>query len=118
MRDSHEAVQRTSHSLRSAQLGSPAIELRDEITGRFPDRERRMTSEVMLPAHDDGADHGEVLRWLVEVGERVKSGQPLVAIDFDGRHVEIPAGRGGKVKAICADVGACVRTGSLLAVLE
>ena len=77
-----------------------------------------MAIEITLPAHDDGSDHGEIARWLVKVGDRVQPRQPLVAVDYDGATVEIPATRAGKVARICAEIGACVRQGSLLLVLD
>jgi pyruvate/2-oxoglutarate dehydrogenase complex dihydrolipoamide acyltransferase (E2) component len=76
-----------------------------------------MAFEITLPVHD-GADHGEIARWLVKVGDHVAARQPLVAVEFDGATVEIPATRPGKVARICADVGACVRTGSLLLLID
>ena len=77
-----------------------------------------MPTEITLPAHHDGSDNGEIVRWLVRVGDQVKLRQPLVAVDFDGTMVEIPSKATGKVARICAEVGACVRTGSLLALLD
>jgi pyruvate dehydrogenase E2 component (dihydrolipoamide acetyltransferase) len=77
-----------------------------------------MAIEVTLPQHHDGSDHGEIARWLVAVGDRVQVRQPLVAIEYDGSVVEIPATRAGTVARICAETGACVRSGSLLLVLD
>ena len=76
-----------------------------------------MTTEVTLPPHD-GLDNGEIARWLVRVGDQVNARQPMVEIDYEGRLIEIQASRGGKVARICAEVGACVRTGSLLLLLD
>jgi pyruvate/2-oxoglutarate dehydrogenase complex dihydrolipoamide acyltransferase (E2) component len=76
-----------------------------------------MTTEVTLPVHD-GSDNGEIARWLVKVGDMVTARQPIVAVDYEGKLVEIPAARGGRIARICADVGACVRTGSLLVLLD
>ena len=76
-----------------------------------------MAFEITLPVHD-GADNGEVARWLVKVGDQVAARQPLVAVDFDGSTIEIRSTRAGQVARICADVGACVRTGSLLALID
>jgi len=77
-----------------------------------------MATEITLPAHDDGSDNGEIARWFVKVGDHVKLREPLVAVDYDGTMVEIPSKAAGKVARICAEVGACVRTGSLLLLLD
>ena len=76
-----------------------------------------MPIEVTLPMHE-GSDNGEIAHWLVRVGDLVAARQPMLAFDYEGTLVEIPAARAGRVARICADVGACVRTGSLLLLLD
>jgi len=76
-----------------------------------------MPTEVTLPMHE-GSDNGEIARWLVKVGDLVAARQAMVEVDYEGTLVAIPAARAGRVAQICADVGACVRKGSLLLLLD
>jgi pyruvate dehydrogenase E2 component (dihydrolipoamide acetyltransferase) len=56
-----------------------------------------MLYEFKLPDIGEGVVEGEVVRWLVSEGERVREDQPLVEIMTDKATVEIPAPRAGRV---------------------
>jgi pyruvate dehydrogenase E2 component (dihydrolipoamide acetyltransferase) len=74
--------------------------------------------EFRLPDVGEGLEEAEVTRWLVEPGQRVARDQPMVEIQTDKALVEIPAPAAGTVAKLGAEVGAIVKVGELLFVLD
>jgi pyruvate dehydrogenase E2 component (dihydrolipoamide acetyltransferase) len=74
--------------------------------------------EFRLPDVGEGLEEAEVTRWLVAPGDRVERDQPIVEIQTDKALVEIPAPAAGTVSRLGADVGAIVKVGELLFVLD
>jgi pyruvate dehydrogenase E2 component (dihydrolipoamide acetyltransferase) len=74
--------------------------------------------EFRLPDVGEGLEEAEVMRWLVAPGERVARDQPIVEIQTDKALVEIPAPAAGTVTRLGADVGAMVKVGELLFVID
>ncbi|HEY0709064.1 MAG TPA: dihydrolipoamide acetyltransferase family protein [Polyangia bacterium] len=56
-----------------------------------------MAYEFKLPDIGEGVVEGEVVRWLVQVGDVITADQPMVEIMTDKATVEIPAPRAGKI---------------------
>jgi len=73
-----------------------------------------MAYDVKLPDIGEGVAEGEIVRWLVKVGESVKEDQPLVEVMTDKASVEIPSPRTGSVEAIHVEEGAMVPIGTTL----
>ncbi len=73
-----------------------------------------MAYDVKLPDIGEGVAEGEIVRWLVKVGESVKEDQPLVEVMTDKASVEIPSPRTGSVEAIHAEEGAMVPVGTTI----
>ena len=61
---------------------------------------------------------GGVVRVLVEAGERVEAGQPLVILEAMKMEHTVHAPHAGVVAEICVHVGRQVETGTVLAVVE
>ena len=74
--------------------------------------------EFRLPDVGEGLEEAEVMRWLVEPGDRVTRDQPIVEIQTDKALVEIPAPAAGTVTRLGAEVGAIVKVGELLFVID
>ena len=73
-----------------------------------------MAFEVRLPLLGDGIDNGEVVRWLVELGERVSADQPVLEIAHEAGTALIHSPRAGRIARIHAHPGQCMRTDILL----
>jgi pyruvate dehydrogenase E2 component (dihydrolipoamide acetyltransferase) len=70
-----------------------------------------MAYEVKLPDIGEGVAEGEIVRWLVKPGERVREDQPLVEVMTDKASVEIPSPRSGVIAALHAEEGQVVNVG-------
>ena len=76
-----------------------------------------MPLEFSFPDVGEGIMEGEVVRWLVAVGDRVRADQPLVEIETDKAVVEIPAPRSGKILRLAVDEGETLRVGDVMVVI-
>src|SRR5215207_5921045 len=74
-----------------------------------------MPYDVKLPDIGEGIAEGEIVRWMVKVGDAVKDDQPLVEVMTDKATVEIPSPRTGSIAAIHAEAGSIVPVGSVIA---
>lgn len=72
------------------------------------------TYDVKLPDIGEGVAEGEIVRWLVKVGDSVKEDQPLVEVMTDKASVEIPSPRTGTITALHAEEGATVPVGTTI----
>jgi pyruvate dehydrogenase E2 component (dihydrolipoamide acetyltransferase) len=77
-----------------------------------------MAFDVKLPDIGEGIAEGEIVRWMVKVGDAVKEDQPLVEVMTDKATVEIPSPRNGSIAAILAEAGAVVPVGSVIVSIE
>jgi pyruvate dehydrogenase E2 component (dihydrolipoamide acetyltransferase) len=77
-----------------------------------------MPIELTLPDVGEGIAEGEVVRWLVAEGAKVKEDDPLVEILTDKANVEIPSPVTGTVVKILAAPGQIVKVGGLLVLIE
>src|SRR4029079_7985921 len=73
-----------------------------------------MPFDVKLPDSGEGIAEGEIVRWMVKVGDAVKDDQPLVEVMTDKASVEIPSPRPGTIAAIHAHAGSTARVGSVI----
>jgi len=74
--------------------------------------------EFRFPDVGEGIAEGEVVRWLVAVGEAVRAHQPLVEMETDKAVVELPAPCAGVVRELRGAVGESVAVGTVLAVID
>jgi pyruvate dehydrogenase E2 component (dihydrolipoamide acetyltransferase) len=70
--------------------------------------------DVKLPDIGEGIAEGEIVRWLVKLGDSVREDQPLVEVMTDKASVEIPSPRTGVIAALCAEEGQVVPVGSVI----
>jgi pyruvate dehydrogenase E2 component (dihydrolipoamide acetyltransferase) len=73
--------------------------------------------EFKLPDIGEGVAEGEVLKWMVKEGERVKEDQPLVEVMTDKVNVQIPSPRTGTVTNILVKEGDVAKVGQTIVVI-
>ena len=76
-----------------------------------------MAYEFRMPDLGEGVAEGEIVRWLVAVGEEVAEDDLLVEIQTDKATVEVPSPAAGVVSRILAEEGDVVPVGELLVVI-
>lgn len=76
-----------------------------------------MAVDFRLPDVGEGMAEAEVVRWLVQVGDRVELDQPVVEMQTDKAVVELPAPAAGRVTEIRWREGDAVPVGEVLLVI-
>lgn len=74
--------------------------------------------EFNLPDLGEGLAEGEILAWLVKVGDVIELNQPIVEVETAKAAVEIPAKWAGRVQAIFHPQGATVEVGSPIIAID
>jgi pyruvate dehydrogenase E2 component (dihydrolipoamide acetyltransferase) len=77
-----------------------------------------MALEFRFPDIGEGIHEGEIVRWLVKEGDRVRPDQPLVEVETDKAVVEIPTPRAGTVLRLAAAEGQKIQVGEVLVVID
>ena len=77
-----------------------------------------MATEVKLPELGEGVTEGELVKWLVKVGDTVKPDQPVAEVMTDKATVEVPTPVGGVVKDLRFKVGDVIAVEKVLLSLE
>ena len=77
-----------------------------------------MPREFKLPDVGEGVAEGEIVQWLVSVGDSVSEDQPVVEVETDKALVEIPSPVDGVVAELHAEEGDVVPVGSVLVTFE
>jgi pyruvate dehydrogenase E2 component (dihydrolipoamide acetyltransferase) len=68
--------------------------------------------EFRLPDLGEGLTEGEILQWLVAVGDEVKLNQPIVEVETAKAAVEVPSPYAGIVTALLHEAGETVDVGT------
>jgi pyruvate dehydrogenase E2 component (dihydrolipoamide acetyltransferase) len=76
-----------------------------------------MAYEFKLPDLGEGLTEGEIIKWLVKVGDSIEEGQTFVQVETDKAVIEIPSPRKGVVLQILAAEGATVEVGQVILVI-
>ncbi|MEV4196780.1 dihydrolipoamide acetyltransferase family protein [Micromonospora globbae] len=74
--------------------------------------------EFNLPDLGEGLTEGEILSWLVKVGDVVELNQPIVEVETAKAAVEIPAKWAGRVQAIFHPEGTTVEVGTPIIAID
>ncbi|NIA17479.1 MAG: hypothetical protein GWO86_03940 [Planctomycetes bacterium] len=77
-----------------------------------------MEVEVKMPDLSTTEAEIVVSKWLVEPGQAVRRGQPLLEVETDKAAMEVEAIASGTLKAIHAKSGDKVAIGQLVAIIE
>jgi pyruvate dehydrogenase E2 component (dihydrolipoamide acetyltransferase) len=70
--------------------------------------------DFKLPDLGEGLTEGEILQWLVKVGDTVTLNQPIVEVETAKAAVEVPSPFAGLVTALHAEPGQTVDVGAVL----
>jgi pyruvate dehydrogenase E2 component (dihydrolipoamide acetyltransferase) len=74
-----------------------------------------MTVETFkLPDVGEGVAEGELVQWLVEVGEEIEEDQPLAEVETDKALVDLPSPFAGTVTELHAEEGEMVPVGTVI----
>jgi 2-oxoisovalerate dehydrogenase E2 component (dihydrolipoyl transacylase) len=74
--------------------------------------------EFNLPDLGEGLTEGEILSWLVKVGDTIELNQPIVEVETAKAAVEIPAKWAGVVTRIFAEAGSTVEVGAPIVAID
>jgi pyruvate dehydrogenase E2 component (dihydrolipoamide acetyltransferase) len=74
--------------------------------------------EFPLPDLGEGLTEGEILKWLVNVGDTIELNQPIVEVETAKAAVEIPAKWAGQVSAIFHGEGETVEVGTPIIAID
>jgi 2-oxoisovalerate dehydrogenase E2 component (dihydrolipoyl transacylase) len=74
--------------------------------------------EFNLPDLGEGLTEGEILGWLVKVGDTVELNQPIVEIETAKAAVEIPAKWAGTITKIHHEAGSVVEVGTPIVAID
>jgi pyruvate dehydrogenase E2 component (dihydrolipoamide acetyltransferase) len=74
--------------------------------------------EFSLPDLGEGLTEGEILAWLVKVGDTVELNQPIVEVETAKAAVEIPAKWAGRITKIHYEAGTVVEVGSPIVAID
>lgn len=76
------------------------------------------TKNVQLPELGEGVTEGELVKWLVKVGDTISPDQPVAEMMTDKATVEVPSPMAGVVKEISKKVGDVIEVGATMLVIE
>ena len=77
-----------------------------------------MSIEIKLPELGEGVTEGELVKWLVKVGDSIKADQPIAEFMTDKATVEVPTPTAGVVKALKAKEGDVIKVEQTLIEIE
>ena len=70
--------------------------------------------DFKLPDIGEGVHEGEIVKWLVKLGESIKADQPMVEVMTDKATVEIPSPVTGIVSEVLAQEGQTIEVGKVI----
>jgi pyruvate dehydrogenase E2 component (dihydrolipoamide acetyltransferase) len=76
------------------------------------------TKNIQLPEIGEGVTEGELVNWLVKVGDTIEPDQAVAEIMTDKATVEVPSPIGGVVKELKLKEGGVVAVGTVMLVVE
>jgi pyruvate/2-oxoglutarate dehydrogenase complex dihydrolipoamide acyltransferase (E2) component len=76
-----------------------------------------MAREFLLPDLGSGLKEGEIVRWLVKVGDQVTTEDLLCEVETEKAVIEVPVPYDGEVLQLAVEEGESVKVGSMLAVI-
>ena len=78
-----------------------------------------MPYEFNFPDVGEGIHEGEIVKWFVKEGDKVKADEPLGEIETDKAIVEMPSPKSGKILKIHVQAGGIIHVGeTMVTILE
>ena len=81
-------------------------------------KENCMKHTEVLPSLGETIEEGEVEEWMVEVGDEVENGEPILVVGTDKASLEINATASGVFTQKLVGVGDMVKVGAAVAEIE
>src|SRR3990167_3809509 len=79
----------------------------------------KMPYEFKFPDVGEGIHEGEIVKWFVKEGDRIKADQPLGEIETDKAVVEMPSPKSGKILKLHIAAGGIIHVGeTMVTILE
>lgn len=75
-------------------------------------------SEVLVPKWGSSMSEATVVRWHVEVGARVREGDPIVDLETDKVEATVDSPYDGVITALCAQPDDVLAVGGVLATID
>src|SRR5689334_15102380 len=76
------------------------------------------TKDIALPELGEGVTEGELVKFTVKVGDRIKADQTIAEMMTDKATVEVPSPTAGVVKELRAKEGDVVSVGQVMIVID
>ncbi|WP_334173064.1 biotin/lipoyl-containing protein [Sinomonas sp.] len=70
---------------------------------------------IVMPALGQTSDENYIQEWLVEEGQEVEMGQPLLSVETDKAQLEVECVADGTLLKIVAPAGSTVSAGTVIA---
>ena len=77
-----------------------------------------MKHTEVLPSLGETIEEGEVEEWMVEIGDEVENGEPILVVGTDKASLEINATASGVFTQKLVGVGDTVKVGAAVAEIE
>src|SRR3954454_22022235 len=77
-----------------------------------------MNIKIKMPDFGTTSSDVTVLRWLVEPGQRIERGQPLMEIETDKSTMEVESIVSGVVRECLVDCGQSIEAGEVIVIVE
>jgi pyruvate/2-oxoglutarate dehydrogenase complex dihydrolipoamide acyltransferase (E2) component len=77
-----------------------------------------MNIKIKMPDFGTTSSDVTVLRWLVEPGQRIERGQPLMEIETDKSTIEVESIVSGVVREFLVDCGQSLEAGEVIVIIE
>ena len=77
-----------------------------------------MATDIILPEIGEGVTEGELVQWLVKVGDSVSEDQPVAEVMTDKATVEVPTPKAGTIKELKFAEGDVIEVESVILLLE
>ncbi len=77
-----------------------------------------MTYEFTFPDVGEGISEGEIVKWKVKAGDKIKEGDVLVEIETDKAVVDIPSPINGRILQTQKKEGAKIKVGEILVTID
>jgi len=78
-----------------------------------------MVYEFKFPDVGEGIHEGEIVKWFVKEGDKIKADEPLGEIETDKAMVEMPSAKSGRILKIHVQAGGIIHVGeTMVTILE
>jgi pyruvate/2-oxoglutarate dehydrogenase complex dihydrolipoamide acyltransferase (E2) component len=77
-----------------------------------------MAHTVVMPEIGQTIDEATVDEWMVNIGDEVEKGEPILTVECDKAMIEVVASTSGRLTRQLVEVGQTIRSGEPVAEIE